>query len=139
MAKIKPAKSPNKLSERPRNMDYPVFCFRHLTTNKAFLISPIKSVRDKAECYDKLIEKLEDIQSVTWLVFSGRPKKTGMELIPNNQININAKGLELTKDSKLVVIQFNNHKYRIIAHRSQSDNILHIIGYDLEFNAYNHG
>ena len=80
------------------------------------------------------------MQSVTWQVFSQRPKKSGMEMIPIDRLKFEPNGLSISRDSKFVSIRFNNGDFRIIAYRNPKDNtILHIIGYDFNYNAYGHG
>lgn len=117
------------------------FCFKHLTANKKYRIRDIRDCRERCQAYEKLFEKINEIQSCPWEEFGMRKKQQGLECIEFKQLNFSATNLtkELEKISKFISIRFCSGNYRIIAIKAPTCQVLHIIGFDLDFSAYDHG
>ena len=131
-----------QISIHQKKQDVPItFCFKHLTTNKKYRVRDIRDYRKKCNAYEKLFEKINEIQNCPWKDFGIRKKQQGLECISFEQLNFSATNLteELKDVSKFISIRFCSGKYIIIAIKAPERPVLHIIGFDLNFNAYDHG
>lgn len=140
--KFKSAKKSKIILEK-KEPEYISCSFRYLTTNKKYLISDHskfkKNNKEKLKCYEELFYKLKEMQSMPWSEFMLMPKNIGQETINYSQMNIEPNNLTITKDSKVHSIRFCNQNYRIIGYKDEKLPILHIIGFDLDYSAYDHG
>lgn len=126
---------------------HPVFCFRYLTTNNDYDFTKMTTEQKCA-----LLMRLKELSSYSWTELMNLPKEQGLETIkyerlnfsiPNNRIAIenngNAEEIVIKKTDKIFVFRFNNEECRMLGYKRKSCAILHIIGFDLDHSAYNHG
>lgn len=140
MRKIKEPKNNNKVSRKDSDLNYPVFCFKYLTTNNKYNINFLKKSRDKQKAYGALFYKINELQTQKWEEIYMTNKEVGLETIKFNNINFNPNNLKLTQDTKVISIRFKRGKYRIIGIKSSKNkDVFHVIGFDFNYSAYNHG
>ena len=116
--------------------------FQYSIKNKKYTIEGKLKEKDKCnKIMLELFEKLYEISSLTWKELKNKPKNSGYETIPISSFNINfdsiKEELSLSNDSKIIIFRFCKQDYRILG--VQRQDTLYIIGYDWNFNAYNHG
>lgn len=118
--------------------DYPIFSFKHLTSNKNFNFEGIKH-EEKDNFKKLLLDKIQEIESnyTTRTLFSLR-KPNYFESIPAERLNFNIDTIKISKDTKVYVFRVTSD-YRMICVFSDVAPIFHIVGFDFRFNAYNHG
>lgn len=117
--------------------EHPVFCFRYLTSNKRYNLSNSKEPLNKAKLF--LLIKMEEMSHLTWQELFNRNHINGLESIPLSRLNFDAdKELTLSKDEKFLSIRFGQQDRRIIGIKRNGCPILHIIGIDFDFSAYQH-
>lgn len=126
----------NRISPK-LGIDYPVFSFKHITTNNTYNIKYFKKTREKAKAYGALFYTMDTLQNRSWLESMNLDKRKGFETIPYKALNFSPKNFTLTKDDKLLVVRFYRDKYRIIG--MKEDNIFHVFGFDFNYSAYDHG
>lgn len=139
--KIKKRNDVNLIKE-PGNktITYPVLCFKYLTKNKKYNIKYFKKVREKQKAYGALFHLISRIQSNTWVDLLSKNKKIGFETISCNELNLQPNQYNLTPDTKIYVLRFARGKYRLLGVKSsENKDVLHIIGFDFDHSAYNHG
>lgn len=115
---------------------YPAISYRYMTTNKQY------SLKDKCEpimLAHILHKRLLEITQKPWIYWSQQDKGYGFETLEYSRININPSGCELTGDEKIIIFRFDSSRCRILGFRKDSCPTLYIIGFDLNFSAYNHG
>lgn len=126
--------SSNVLEKRECAQDVS-FSFQHLTTNSKY---NLKSCDVKVK--SALIDKLEELSKHNIQYWFEKGKKVGFETIPAKNIRFEPGNMNsLSKEEKVIVARFGKGEYRVIFVKIGSCPILHIIGLDLKFNAYNHG
>lgn len=126
----------NRISPK-QGIDYPVFSFKHITTNKKYNINYFNKARDKAKAYGALFYIIDVLQNRSWLESMNSDKKSGFETIPYKELKFSPKNFTLTKDDKLLVVRFCRDNYRMIG--MKEDNVFHVFGFDFNYSAYNHG
>lgn len=120
------------------------FGFSHMTRNKNYSFDKV-AVGDKIAAYEALLGKLNDLCGININEARLRGKKLGAERIPYTQLSTSFQGVcdtsaIVSKDSNVVVFQFGNHNYRLICKDDiNHSNLMHIIGFDFDFTAYDHG
>lgn len=122
-------------------LDYPIFCFHHLTKNSKFNFSYFDNTNDKLRKAKKLLLRFEELSSNPWGEIIKQDKTKGFETIPYNQMRFTPHDLTVSNDSKMHVFRFGNRKDggRIIGYKSDKcHTIIHVVAFDFEFNAYNH-
>ncbi|MCI5892104.1 MAG: hypothetical protein MRZ66_01690 [Clostridiales bacterium] len=121
------------------------FSFNCITNNKKYNFEYFKNSKYE---YNKmaasLLEKLMLLSQYKWeqLIHSGRKNQLGFEDMQYGEIGFNTPRedfLSLSKDSKVYVFRFNNNKMRMISAKRDKCPIIHIIGFDFDFSAYDHG
>lgn len=129
----------NKLKEPDKVESYPVFCFKHLTTNKKYNIEYFKkkNVREKSKAYGALFFLINDMQNSGWKDLFSRSKEIGFESIQSKQLKLQPKNLSLSPDSKVLCIRFKKQTYRMLGIKNKD--VFHVIGFDFDYSAYNHG
>lgn len=128
-----------KLGKNKSKQEYVTFCFKHLTTNNTYRFKSISNYREKCKAFEELFKKIDEIQNTPWIDFGMRSRNSGYEMLRSNSVYFNPKNEEQIKSEKYISIRFAQNKYRIIAIKSKNKPVLHIIGFDLNYNAYNHG
>lgn len=129
-----------KLNNKIEN-EYYIFDFKYLTNNKAYNFKCFKNDKNnKLKTYENLINKIIEISNYSTKNFNLLSKEKGLETLYFYQLKFEPNGLNLSNDDKFISIRFNSNKYRIICIKSTNyKNVLHIIGFDFNHNAYNHG
>lgn len=121
------------------------FGFSHVTENNNFGLKGFSGTDKKADAYEDLLYKLKDWSSINAYDARMRGKKLGLERIPYAQLSKPMQSIcdntnIVSKDSTVCVFQFYNHLYRLICKEDiNHSNLMHIIAFDLDFSAYNHG
>lgn len=129
------------IKEPEKNLSYPVFCFKHLTTNNNYNIKFFKKARDKQKAYGAFFYLMDRMQSISWQEFIQLPKKVGMESISPNQINFTPKDYKITPDQKVICLRFKRQNYRAIGLKESINgvDVFHVIGFDFDYSSYDHG
>lgn len=122
------------------------FSFRYLTTNGNFNFSYFgRDIRKSKEAYEKLLERMIELCNQDMSTAKSRGKIQGCEPIPYKQLSqsmqIICNAIEIiAKDSSLSVFRFGQNNYRLLCKTDIiHPNLLHIIAFDFDFSAYNHG
>lgn len=143
---LKPKISKAKIAENRGECvchSHPVFCFKYLTTNSNYNFDFFgKDTNKRRDASVALIERLEEISKLDWKEFYLCDKKHGCETMDITFLNFkicDELRSTLTNDTKFLSIRFKNQKYRLIGIRKSTCAVLHIIGYDFDYSAYNHG
>ncbi len=132
----------NKLSKNIKyeNKDEcPVFAFQYVTTNKDYNINYFKKrVRDKCKAYSSMFHQIDIMEKTSWKELFNAGKNKGIESIDISQVKFRPNSLKkVSKDQKVLVVRFNREKYRMIGIKEK--NVFQVIGFDFNYNAYNHG
>lgn len=116
------------------------FSFKYLSNNNAYG----KKAVDKADIHAELFERMIQLSHVSIMKARAEGKIQGCEPIKYGKFNTQMKtvldNIEIIqKDSTLSVFRFGNQKYRMICKSDDAHaNVLYIIGFDIDFTAYNH-
>lgn len=98
-----------------------------------------KSVNLKA--YQDLLNKLQVLCRLNMHELMQQNKKVGYELLNvcelTDKMQNHCELQQITKESKVTIFRFSNQKYRMICH--MNDNVFHVLAFDFDFSAYNHG
>jgi len=135
-------KSDNDRRERsPKCEQYPAFSFRYLTKKKDFNLEHFskKERRKRENAHDKILKRMSEICTKKYVYWQGLDKKRGCELLNYSQMKFSPKDLDLTSDSKLYIFRTESDEFRIIGYKAGDCPTLHIIGFDFDYSAYNHG
>lgn len=139
--KLKSNNIKDKIKE-PENatLDYPVLCFKYLTTNNGYNVKYFNHFREKAKAYSALFYLISDIQSTSWKDLMLRGKTKGFESINSGELNFKPSNYKITPDEKVFILRFKRNNYRLIGVKSNKNkDVLHVIGFDFDYTAYNHG
>ncbi len=148
MPKIKKTSPAKEIAITNNSLRIPhvLFSFKYLTKNAKHSFAFFKKeFRSAHSAYKALFEKLQFSSRMTMAEFSGLSKETGYELLPFEQFPKSMQAVLsntgiVTKDKKLAVMRFKNEEYRIICQPDVNhDNVWHVIGFDFDMSAYNHG
>lgn len=117
------------------------FSFIHLTKSSKYNLNiQSKNIPEKASCYESLLKRLSDLSCKDWVYWLTQGKSSGIESIQKHRIKFEPNDLELTDDTKVFIIRFNNQKHRILGIKKEKEcSVLHIIGFDYDYSAYDHG
>ena len=101
-----------------------------------------KNKRDHIQAYQDLLNRFQELSRFAVLDLMSLDKKQGYELINVSELKANIQNhLEkngITKDSKVAIFRFSSsQKYRIVCH--MVDNVFHVLAFDFDHSAYNHG
>jgi len=122
---------------------YPTFSFRHLTTHSDYNLNYYSSnqVREMQTAKQNLYDRMEELCKNNWLYWMTLGKQRGLETLEYSRLKFGPHELELLKDEKVFIFRFKaqNDDARIIGYRKGKCPILHVIGYDFNFSAYDHG
>lgn len=153
MSKISTKKSTNKVSSlQSQNLrqcnsnQYPWFSFRYMTQNTEYTVCRLRGKELNDTLYG-LYNRLDELAHQTWAYWLSKPKASGIETIAFKQLRfapnpVLFKECHFDKNSSVYVIRFDTYrgknKGRIIGVKDSPCAVLHIIGYDFDFSAYNH-
>ena len=128
------------------NNEHILISFRYSVKNKKYTIDSKTRAKDKCnEVTEVLFKRLEEISQTTWENLMNKPKEVGYEMISIGSLDINMdslkKELNLSDDSKVIVFRFGKQqKYRLLGVKSKECAfMMYVVGYDWNYNAYNHG
>lgn len=140
--KIHPSSS-NQQDECKKGIQYPTICLKHLTGNKNYNFEYFThNVRDKNKAHESFLRWIAKVQDQTWLELTQQNKRTGLETLENHRFSFQGKDIQkyVSPDTKMYVFRFHSEKYRIIGFKdSRCSNTLHIVGFDFDYSAYDHG
>lgn len=120
-------------------LDYPVFCFKHITNNKNFNFKFFKDKNQSLDMYKEFYKKLCELSNITLEKLHVLDKKNGLEYINRKALNFEPNNYILSEDDKFISIRFCKEKYRMICIKSKvNKDVLHIIGFDFNYKAYKH-
>lgn len=150
MGKIKSKNSKLTINKSPEenqgccSEQYPWFSFKSLTANARYNLSKLPAGHEKVQVLDGLLAKLNELSNEPWVYWTQQPKNAGLETLTYDKLKFKAnKGSVLTGDTTIYVFRFDTHlgvkKGRIIGYKESPCSVFHIIGYDLDFSAYDHG
>lgn len=123
---------------------YPWISFRSMTRNARYDLSTLRQGSEREQTLSGLYRRLTELTGHTWLYWTQQPKRIGLETMKYDDIQFEADAnANLTKDTTLYIFRFDTHigegKGRIIGYKNAPCAVYHIIGYDIDFSAYNHG
>ena len=129
---------------KPACEQFPAFSFRYLTSNSTYSLACLNKGRDRETVLEGIHQKLCELSSASWLHWSQQRKNVGLEMVAYQGLRLKTKeGVFLEKDTPIYVFRFNTHlgnkKGRILGYRDGSCAVMYIIGYDIDFSAYEHG
>ena len=138
-------KAPDKIQKKGlQPLSKLCFSFDTVTQNKNYSFKKVDK-GSKVGAYEALLVKLNDLSSINAAEAHERGKIKGMEKIPYVQLS---EGMQkicdgtgiVTKDSKVAVFRFCNQQYRMICKDDLiHSNLMHIIAFDFDYSAYDHG
>lgn len=150
MGKLRPKAPNNKIDGKANSNQgccsdqYPWFSFRSLTKNSKYNLNDLPAGTVREQVLLSLYLRLNELSQQPWLYWTQQPKRTGLETLSYHQLNFSAAPeAGLTKDTTIYVFRFDTHlgagQGRIIGYKKAPCAVLYIIGFDLDFSAYNHG
>lgn len=110
VAKIKKKIENKKINIPSSNTpkEYPIFCFKYLTTNKRYNFEHFSNVQEQLKNKSLILDEIIRLQQKTWMEWGLESKKTGFESIYINQLNFKPKELILSNDTKAIVFRINS-------------------------------
>ena len=122
---------------------YVCFSFRYMTKNSDYSLRNISDKNQRDSIMTGLHNKLCELSQSSWQYLMQQRKSTGLETINYDQIKFRpTEETNLTKDSKLYVFRLDTHRGknggRIIGYKSSPCSVYNIIGFDIDYSAYNH-
>lgn len=123
---------------------YPWFSFRYMTKNAKYNLKALPEGHARELTLLSLYNRLEELSKQKWLYWEGLPKATGLETIEHSRMYFkeNTDLIELSADVKLYVFRFDTYKGsgkgRIIGYKESPCAVMHVIGFDFDFNSYDH-
>jgi hypothetical protein len=120
----------------------PAFSFGYLTTTKKYTLGYISDSNDRRTAIENVYNKLAEIGTENWLHWYENGKKHGLETLYAGDLSFSPSRKRLTPDEKVIVFRVKSYagkEGRILGIREDGCPILHIIGYDFNYSAYNHG
>lgn len=150
MAKLKGKSSSNKIRKSVEvdtacvSKQCPWLSFQYMTRNHAHDLSSLLSGEEREKTLLGLYRKCVELTQHTWTELLMMPKSQGFETIQYGQLYFRAfPDSHLSKDTTVYVIRFDSHlgsdQGRIIGYKQSPCATFHVIGYDLNFTAYDHG
>jgi len=139
ITKIKPSSKGD--GQCQSTLQSPVFCFGYLTTNGSYNFDYFNNDKNgKLQAFEKLLVMLAELSRTRWTELLIMGKKRGMETIEFQQVHFNPSNLTIQKHEKMYIFQFDCGKKRIICYKSVNCRLtLHVVGFDFNFSAYDHG
>ena len=121
------------------------FSFCYMTSNSRYNFDYfVNSQKRESETIKaNLYDRFEQLSKMTWLELAGLPKKQGFETIPIDSLNFQPSHFSSGQEKKAVVFRFkgvNGKDCRIIGIKEEHCSaVYHVIGYDFDYSAYDHG
>lgn len=150
MGKLKPKNQINKIDGKANTSQgccseqCPWFSFKSLTHNDRYNLSKLAPGTEREQTMVGLYDRLHKLSCESWLHWSQIRKSIGLETMTYNDVHFDAApGEVIAKDTTIYVFRFDTHlgtnKGRILGYKKEPCATLHIIGFDIDFSAYNHG
>lgn len=148
MPRIRDKKKPADKVQQPLlpPLDHIVFSLKYLTSNGTHSLAYFgKDFRKSQDAHAALIERMQELCQLTISEARARGKISGSEHIPYKQLRKSMQGIcdtveIISKDSDLTVFRFRQNDYRILCKADLNHaNLMHIIAFDFDFSAYDHG
>lgn len=122
----------------------PWVSFRAMTNNSRYNLSSLRAGKEREVTLDGLYRKLTALSAQSWLEHLQKPKKSGLETMTYGDIGFSAnESAALSDDTAVYIFRFDTYvgkdKGRIIGYKNSPCSVYHIIGYDIDFSAYDHG
>ena len=125
---------------------FPTFSFKYMTSNSSYNIDffTADKLRMKSEALSSLHRRFEEISKQSWVELAGKAKDAGgYETIPFSSVHLSPSNKYLSADENIIVFRVKSTKnmgeMRILGFKEKHEPVYHILGYDFQFNAYNHG
>lgn len=120
---------------------YPAFSFRYLTKKKKFNFDFFRGRQEEGnKMFRSLSNKMKELSEKSYTYWNGIGKEQGgIETISFWQCKLKPYDLTLPPDETIIVIRFCQQKYRLLGVKLDKCPTLHIIGFDFDYSAYNHG
>lgn len=148
MKRIKEKEKRKDKVELPRQvpLEHIVFSLRYLTSNKAYSMDYFgNDLRGSLTAHEALLERMQELCRVDMMTAKLRGKISGSEQIPYKSLSQPMQGIcdgteIISKDSQLTVFRFWQNKYRMLCKTDMNHgNLVHIIAFDFDYSAYDHG
>lgn len=147
--KIQKAKQPPKIKgsyiseQRGGCPHLPAFSFLYLTTNKKNNFDYFKDKHEKAFALESMFKRLQEIGQKEHYYWLGLGKdQGGCEKIPYFRLHFSPANVTISQDEMVFIFRFalkrGSNAGRIIAWKKDACPILYIIGFDFNYNAYDH-
>lgn len=125
------------------SVQVPWFSFRALTSNPRYNLDAMPSGSEKEITLSGLYHRLRELSRETWLYWGQQRKQLGLETMAAKDLNFSpGGGVELPRDKTIYIFRFDTYqgsnKGRIIGYKDDPCAVLHIIGFDIDFRAYDH-
>lgn len=135
-------KSSNSVSCHSEQRPWVSFC--DMTVNSRYNLSNLPQGNEGRAVLLGLYTKLTEMSSKTWTEWLALSKSNGAETMTYGDIRFVANSkAKLSHDTTLFIFRFDTHmgvkKGRIIGYKKSPCAAYHIIGYDIDFSAYDHG
>lgn len=119
--------------------EYPIFCFKHLTKNSQYNFKCFTNERERRDAKSIVLDNTFKFQTMTWLELMKLPKGQGFETLHMKALNFSPTDYIVTEDTKVFVFRVSG-KWRMIGvKRNEFKGVIHILGFDFNYSAYNHG
>lgn len=143
-SKIHARRENDKRNEGCCSEQHPWFSFKAMTTNKDFNINGLPGGREREQTLVGLFSKLNELSEKEWTQWLNMRNQNGIESLPFQRLQFKPNSsVTLTEDTTVYVIRFDTYKGsgkgRIIGYKDGKCAVLHIIGFDFNFKAYDHG
>lgn len=150
MRKLREKEQRNKIGKQPVqnhgciSEQYLWFSFRDVTKNDRYDLSGLKPGTEREQTIIGLHQKMRELSGEMWLHWMQMPKTIGLETLTYGELNFSAANTaRLSKDTTVYVFRFDTYKGRsngrLIGYKNDPCAVFHIIGYDIDFSAYDHG
>ena len=110
----------------------------YLTDKKEFNFESLDKGK-KREWHSALVDRMVEISRESWLAWLNRPKEVGIETIFASELRFSPKGYTFSPDEKVAIFRFKSQEGRIIGFKESQVPIYYVIGFDLDYSAYDHG
>ena len=121
----------------------PWFAFDRLTSNSRYNLDNLRPGRDRETTLLGLYTRLRELSSESRLYWSQQKKSVGTETMHLCDLNFSPGGDAVFGDETIYVLRFDTYqgrgKGRIIGFKSDPCAVFHVIGFDIDFSAYDHG
>ena len=149
-AHLRQKKTAERVSQNPHTslsccaVQVPWFSFRALTSNSRYNLDDLPHGTEREVTLSLLYTRLRELSRETWLYWGQLRKQFGLETMEVKDLNFSpGGGIELPKDQTIYIFRFDTYqganKGRIIGYKDDPCAVLHIIGFDVDFKAYDYG